>query len=165
MPGSSPISGWPIPLDSDPLGDAAGEIIRDLVDAIEAPSVAYTPALVGITLGNGTLACRKKQLGKLWFFEFVLTLGTTTTFAAGANGFALPAAARSMRWRFNGEIFDNGLANYPIQARMSPASSTTNVELVYRTTAGLADSLVTNTAPISVGNLDVITVTGMFEAA
>lgn len=95
MPGSSPVSGWPIPLDSDPLGDAAGEIIRDLVDGIEAGWVAYTPAWVGTvnpTLGNGTLAGRYKRIGKTVLYRIRLTIGSTTTIGSGAYRFSLPTA-------------------------------------------------------------------------
>lgn len=139
--------------------------LNALQDGIQAAWTAYTPALVGITLGNGVLDCARSQVGKSIDFRFQLTLGTTTTLAAGTNGFALPFAAKSLRWRFNAHIADTGVGDYPIQARMVPGTSTTNVELVYRTTAALTDALVTNTAPFGIGSTDVITSTGRYEAA
>lgn len=125
---------------------------------------AYTPTFTGTTLNNGTVSAAYVQIGKTVHFRYQLTLGTTTTLGAGGNTFTLPVAAIAYRWRFDGEVLDNGLANYPIQGRISPGTSTTNVELVYRPSAGLTDAFVTNTAPFTAGSTDVISVSGTYEA-
>lgn len=102
MPGSSPVSGWPIPLDSDPLGDAAGQIIRDLVDAIEAGWTAYTPTLTAVTtnptLGTGSVAVGAyKRIGKTVFWRASILCGSAGV-VAGSGTYQLslpPIAAKS----------------------------------------------------------------------
>lgn len=126
---------------------------------------SWTPTLTGITLGNGTLNCKYLTVGKTIHFRFELTLGTTTTFGATINDFTLPVAATSFRWRFNGEFLDTGLANYPIQGRIVPTNSTSNVDLVFKNGAGNTDSLVTNAAPYAMGSTDILSMCGTYEAA
>ena len=97
MPGVSPISGWPIPLDTDALGDI-GEIIRDLVDGIESGWTAFVPTWTGSVtnpvLGNGSFTGSKyKKIGKTIFARIVLTIGSTTTVGSGTYSFGLPAAS------------------------------------------------------------------------
>lgn len=138
--------------------------LRDNFKAIGDPWTAYTPALTGITLGNGTLVAAYSQAGKLVQFRAQLTVGSTTSFGV-TNTIGLPVSCVSFRWRFSGEAFDNGTANYPISGRVSPTTSTTRMELVYRSTAALNDQLVTGSAPFTLGSGDVISISGTYEAA
>lgn len=156
----------PYPENTDPLANMAAAI-QALANAIDGGGiggawVAWSPTLTGISLGNGVVIARRLLMGKTVHFRFQITLGTTTTFA-GLNSFSLPFAAQAIRWRFDGEILDNGFANYPIQGRVVPTSSPSNVELVYRNGAGNTDAIVTNAAPFGIASGDVLTMSGTYE--
>jgi hypothetical protein len=45
----------------------------------------YTPTLGSVTLGNGTITGRYKQMGKTVTYRATLTLGSTTTFTGGGS--------------------------------------------------------------------------------
>jgi hypothetical protein len=85
--------------------------------------VAYTPTLTNITLGNGTLTGRYKQIGKLVFFEVTLTFGSTTTLATVANytqspRFSLPVTGHVSSWTCSDLANYNG-APLPCAARLT----------------------------------------------
>lgn len=132
---------------------------------------AWTPALVGITLGTGTLSCRYMQIGKTVHFEFKLVFGSTTTFAAaGPNGFALPAAVfgtstTASRWRFQGLLWRTAGFDEWIMGRVVPTTSLTNVELVFRSNAALGDNFITSTNPQASATGDGVDIQGTYEAA
>lgn len=66
--------------------------LRDNMKAIGDPWTAYTPALGGIVLGNGTLAARYALAGKMVHWSVTLTFGTTTSFV-GNFQIGLPPGA------------------------------------------------------------------------
>lgn len=67
--------------------------LRDNMKAIGDPWTAYTPALTGITLGNGTITGRYAAAGKLILWSAKLTLGTTSS-VTGNLTIGLPVACR-----------------------------------------------------------------------
>lgn len=97
MPGSS-ASGWPIPLDADPLADGA-LAIRNLVTAVEAAWVNASPTLTASTT-NPTLGTASQQLGrykrfgKTILYQGHLQFGTAGVAAGlGVYRISLPVAA------------------------------------------------------------------------
>lgn len=167
MPGSSPISGWPIPLDSDPLGDAAGAIIRSLVDAIEAGWTAFTPGWFGSTtnpaIGNGTIVGRYKRIGKTVFFRISITAGTTTTYGSGNYSFGIPFASHATaRQMVGGDVVIGSV--YGMRGRIDASASIANL-WTPGTTAGGGDRNVTPTVPATFVSTAVAVLEGVYEAA
>lgn len=66
--------------------------VRDNLKAIGDAWTAYTPALTGVTLGNGTLTAASLQAGKLTFCRGSLTLGSTSSITTTVR-IALPVTA------------------------------------------------------------------------
>lgn len=157
MPTTSPISGWPIPQDSDPVKDGA-KATRDLVDGIEAAWTAYTPVNTNLTLGNGTVVARYKRIGKTVHFRVAYTGGTTSS-AAGGLSIGLPFAAHASGEQdvtvkvFNGTSLLAGVGSIA-------ASATKATLFVY---AGAAGGAMPNYATF--GNGQSIVVQGTYEAA
>lgn len=66
--------------------------VRDNLKAIGDAWAAYTPALTGVTLGNGTLTAASLQAGKLTACRGSLTLGSTSSITTTVR-IGLPATA------------------------------------------------------------------------
>jgi hypothetical protein len=51
---------------------------------------AFTPTFTGLTVGNGTLIARERQVSSTTFFSILLIFGTTTTITGGIVAVSLP---------------------------------------------------------------------------
>lgn len=167
MPSTSPISGWAIPLDSDPLANAA-LAVRNLVDSIEAGWTAYTPAWTAATsnpaVGNGSIVGRYKRFGKTVLFRVNLTIGTTTTLGSGQYSISLPFAAHATGRQILAACDLVSGSVYGIRARIEAAASTAQL-WTPGTTAGGGDRAVTGAVPAAIAATAVLVVEGMYEAA
>ncbi len=145
-------------------------------DALKATSEAWTSYGSGASwtssgtapaLGNGTWNAAYCQIGKLVHFRIQITMGSTTTFGTGAYRLALPVAPKAgIRWSFWGEAQDTGTANYSLRGSYDSTAGVGTVIGVSRIGGGAAaDSSVTNTAPHTWANTDILTMAGTFEAA
>lgn len=126
---------------------------------------AWTPTLGGITLGNGTLACKYKSIGKTTFFIFSLTIGGTTSFA-GAFTFTLPSTGVATTtglqvgagkiWNHsNGDLWD-----------MAGIKTSTTVVSLYALYTGLSKSFMVNSIfPMTLTAGETLTLSGFYEAA
>lgn len=164
MPSTSPISGWTIPLDSDPLANAA-LAVRNLVDSIEAGWTAYTPAWTASTtnpvLGNGTLLGWFKQIGKTTLYRIDLTLGSTTTRGAGTYNFSLPFTPRFNPTPIgNCYMRDSSAAANTFRIPLISVSNTINL-YDFANPAGA----VTEAVPWLWAQSDRIVIAGAYEAA
>jgi len=132
------------------------------------PDVVWTdwsPTLTNLTLGNGSVLAKYQRIGRVIFYRFQFTYGSSGS-AVGTNPqFSLPVAAAAG----NGDtdVFgdcnykDTGTANYRGQAWFVSA---TTARIVYFPAGGAAAN-VTATAPHTWASTDVIYVTGFYEAA
>ena len=71
-----------------------------LVGTSTGPWTAYTPTVLGISLGNGTLAAAYRVTGKTLHVNVSLNFGSTTTYAGGAGvaiQIALPSGTTALR--------------------------------------------------------------------
>lgn len=80
--------------------------VRDNLKAIGDAWTAYTPALTGVTLGNGTLTAASLQAGKLTFCRGSLTLGGTSSITTTVR-IGLPATANptASYYAFGGWVY------------------------------------------------------------
>lgn len=102
---SATTDGFPYPPASDALGNGYQwmQDMAEFLDAAWVPWTAYTPALTGVTLGNGLLEGMYRVLFDVVDFRVSLTLGTTTVIT-GAISLGLPAGlpAAETNAGFNG---------------------------------------------------------------
>lgn len=56
--------------------------------------VSWTPTLSNMSVGNGTLNCKRMQVGKIVFFNFSFILGSTSSVSSGPS-FTLPVTSVS----------------------------------------------------------------------
>lgn len=125
--------------------------VRDNLKALSDPRTAFTPALTNITIGNGTLSCDYISIDKLLIARYRFLAGTTTTYAAGNLGFALPlskvfAAALSTIDSVGSGAVDNGTgATRRLVTAAPSAAGAATVNLLYE------GGTVTNAAPFAMG--------------
>lgn len=86
------------PIELADWGTPMTQNVNEFVDLLTEPAsawTAYTPAWASTgtapALGNGTIAGRFMQFGKVGMAEFLLTTGGTTTYGTGTYTFSLPA--------------------------------------------------------------------------
>jgi hypothetical protein len=109
----------------------AGDVKLTLSDFLVAIGVgawtSWTPTISsGITIGNGTFACKYQQVGKTVRCYFQVTFGSTTTMGAAGVTFTLPvtAAARTNYRTHLGNGLATGSSNeYPTILEMSSATT------------------------------------------
>lgn len=132
--------------------------------ALESAWTSYTPTLAGFTLGNGTVAGRYIQVGKLVVFEATMTFGSSSAAATASPTLTLPVTASSA---------GNLPSSAPVAAKFYSGSSFYQAAVVITTTTAAlsiigASGLFTNcttTTPFTWGTGASLFVGGVYEAA
>ena len=143
---------------------------RDQFKAIGDAWTSYTPTWTGSggnpAIGNGTLAGKYIQAGKLVVFQITIIAGSTTTFGTGNYGTSLPFAPTAYRWRFYGTVGNSGITDVWACARSAGGGSTA-VELTHASVSAstVVDAFITPTVPHTMGTADYIYIHGTYEAA
>lgn len=126
-----------------------------------SPWTAYTPALMNITIGNGTVRARYQQVGKTVTGEVLITAGSTTTFSAATLSVSLPVAP------LNASVNDCIGSAFAVNG----SSGTRNIGIV-AVTAGsaffvgpAAGNTWTSTVPFTWGTTATLSFSFMYEAA
>jgi hypothetical protein len=125
----------------------------------------WTPTYGSFSLGNGTVTARYCQIGKVMFWDFKVVFGSTTSITGSNPYFDLPKAAVTPVFYFDGNILDNGIANYNASGQGIATSTIvywkiTNVAGTYPT-----PSAVSSTTPMTWGTLDEFQLHGFCEVA
>jgi len=136
----------------------------------QAAWTSWTPTLVNITLGNGTLSCAYKKITeKTTAFRFQLTAGSTTVIGATQPTFSLPVTASSSILVATqiGDMIINDVSvplKYPGFALLE---STTTAGLYIGYTGGTYEYMggVLANVPVLIAASDTITVNGIYESA
>jgi hypothetical protein len=120
----------------------------------------YTPVVRnGVTVGNGTEVYRWTQIGKIVFFYYSFTLGSTSSF--GTGGFvqiSLPKNNSQDSWQGTANFTDAGTGDY-----VGSIQITTNTFLPKLSTSPVQN--ITTTSPFTWTNTDRFIATGFFEVA
>lgn len=139
------------------------EIITDLTPVLSAWT-AYTPTWGSSgsapALGNGTISGRFMQLGKVGFFDGVLTTGSTSTYGTGTYTFTLPAgwtAAATSALVGDSRLFDTSVTTRYV-AVISTSTTTTIAVSPDGTTTD-----VSGTVPFTFATGDIIRWKGSVE--
>lgn len=131
------------------------------------PWTSFTPTLTNITLGNGTLVGRYKQIGKNITYYVSFTYGSTSSVGSGAT-FALPATTYAVTQRTpigRATYFDtSGTASY--MGDVIQNSTTTGLFVIPQVSGALVINTTTSsTNPFTWATGDNILVLGSYEAA
>jgi hypothetical protein len=124
----------------------------------------WTPTYgAGITIGNATVISRYQIIGKTLSFNLQITLGSTTTIAAGNNFLGMPFAPKTAT-PIIGYYFDSGVAE---NTGFGIINTSGNLELkliATNTTYGLIANISTTT-PFTWSTGDFIQFAGTYEVA
>jgi hypothetical protein len=173
MATTTPNYGWPVPTSTDLVKDGATaiEALGDAADAtvfglgVSGAWTAFTPTLTNITLGNGTLTARYKQIGKTVVAQVRLTFGTTTSITGAPTRVNLPVtAATANDFSFPMYILDSGAADYIGRAQLF---NTAYLELYVNAVGGTygAISAISSTVPMTWTTNDKFSINFVYEAA
>lgn len=135
--------------------------VRDLILGFGAHT-SYTPTFSGWT-GAGSATGRYTQIGKMVWFEAQWSFSATPT-VAGTPTLTLPvtaAATAPTSSLVRGIFVDSGVNSYIAPANIQ---STTTVAAFIQGTNGVL-TVPTLTTPFTWGNLDSITISGIYAAA
>lgn len=135
------------------------QYLRDQQRVLSEAWPDWTPTVSGLTTpGNLTITGDRIIVGKLCFFQIVLTIGSTTTPGAGTMIFSLPAAIPS--------------TNQPVgQASIFDGSTTPRQFGAYANTtttfacANDSGSLLSGTVPLALGTGDTVKINGVVQLA
>uniref|UniRef100_UPI003F493587 hypothetical protein n=1 Tax=Nonomuraea sp. CA-251285 TaxID=3240002 RepID=UPI003F493587 len=137
---------------------AQGYLTQGAVDAWDWTSftTTWSAATTNPTLGNGTLACAYRTIGKTAFIRMKLVMGSTTNKGSGLYGFTLPAAITPAETQAMAGFISNssGTVRHVIAGFLTPGSG------VFRIALGDGSSGVSNTAPIAWATGDQLILTG-----
>lgn len=131
---------------------------------------AYTPTWAASgtqpVLGNGTLAGRFVQFGKLVHFYIHVVAGTTTTFGTGSYTFGLPVTGASVAGSPLGPAYalDSSASVFAYAAAIYATTATFNVQQPATWPTGIANSF-GQTAPWTWATSDTLDISGTYEAA
>jgi hypothetical protein len=126
---------------------------------------SWTPTVSNCNVGNGTLSARYIQLGKLICFRFNFILGSTSSIS-GDFAFTPPPIIATATHTFSAVMVDAGINVYLAFATwVGTMGDPIYVRAV--SAAGTYASFATTTAtvPFTWGNTDIITCSGIYEAA
>lgn len=157
--GTTP-NGIVYPDDSSPIANLQDHLqqMAESVDvALGGTWASFTPALAGITLGNGTLSGRFSKSGKLIAYHVQLVGGTTTT-GSGTITIGLPVTAAGSSNQTVGVRYFNASALYTGWADIAP-SGTNARPYIANGTNGAMNALA------SFGNTHSLFVYGTYESA
>ena len=140
------------------------------LNTIGAAFETYTPTWQAATtnpaIGNGFIAGRYVQVQKLVHAQISITMGSTTTYGSGVYYFGLPITSKTSYYNFAalgvGTIFDLSAANAYVVSANYQTGATGYVSLRF---TGATNGDVTNTAPFTFANTDIITLNVTYEAA
>jgi hypothetical protein len=132
----------------------------------EGAWVSYTPTYSNITLGNGTVSFRYKQIGKTVFVSGKFTFGSTSSFSGNPIGFSPPvnAAAQSDFMVGFSKLEDAATAGYVALVASSSASNFT-IWISSANTTYTQQNGVNSTVPFTWGTNDYFNVSVTYEAA
>lgn len=139
------------------ITDDRMDALLDQIDSLTAPGwTSYTPTWTAAgtapSLGNGTISGRYRRSsgGDLVYVEFLLIMGSTTTYGTSFYSFSLPVAATATAASMAtgaALILDSGTQDRMATCKME---TTTTVQVV------TASGTITNTSPQTFANGDRI---------
>jgi hypothetical protein len=120
------------------------------------------------TIGNGTLLGHYQQVGKTVNVSMQITMGSTTTYSASQWTLSLPvqaAASSALRQIIPGRVFDNSPANGYLAVGHVSTTDPNVIALEVQSASSAGTDAMRQGFPITYATGDLVTFTGMYEAA
>jgi hypothetical protein len=137
---------------------------RDLGDVVSnAAWTSYTPTFTGLTIGNGTVVAKYKQVGKIVTLKIRIVLGSTSSMANMTITLPISATNDSSEQKSSCTIADAGTAYYmgfPILESGKIAMYVANASVTY-----VSASNFSSTIPMTWTTNDSISINFIYEAA
>jgi hypothetical protein len=137
------------------------------LNGIGEATVAYTPTLGGITIGNGTVAAYYTRVNKMVYGSAIITLGSTSAITTTVT-FSLPvtAAANSVSLLIgNGYYFDVSTSETYLGQSFRSSTTTCTPFVSAANSTYLVRSIINATVPVAFGNGDSLVYQFAYEAA
>lgn len=122
---------------------------------------AYTPALVGVTIGNGSIVGRYSRIGNTVTYEAKLTFGSTTT-VTGAIDIGIPVTKNAAHTGQHTAVLHNSTVFYSLFASVISAGY---ARVVTAGTGGVATNISNGVPAALPGTSTSINLAGTYEAA
>jgi hypothetical protein len=173
MATTTPNYGWPVPTSTDLVKDGATaiEALGDAVDStvfglgVSGAWTAYTPTFTNLTVGNGTLTARYKQLGKTIIAQVRFVFGSTSSITGAPVRITLPVTAQSANeTSYPMYILDSGVADYIGRAQLYATTYLEMYAINASSTYGALSSF-SGTVPMTWTTNDKFTINFVYEAA
>lgn len=178
-------SGKTTPVDADLIGimdSAASNVLKslswanlkatlktyfDTIYPVNGAWTSWTPTFTNLTVGNGTLSARYKQIGdKTYAIAVQLTLGSTSSVSTSPS-FTIPftLASSAVRCIGSGSAYDlSGVTPYSLQMQVK-SSTEFYIGLNYVIGTNIGVRGLTSAIPITFTTGDILYVEGIFEIA
>lgn len=155
-----------VSLELDPKG--TGTVVVSSTTGLGIAWASWTPTWTNLTIGNAVVQYGYIQIGKTVLFRFDVTLGTTSS-VGNTPTFTLPVTARSGIYSSESQFGPLGLTDSGVNAYQGAVrynSTTTGTLVVFNTASTYATlAVVTGSVPVALGNGDIISGFGHYEAA
>lgn len=153
---------------ANPFPFVAGNVLTAAqLNGIGEATVAYTPTLGGITIGNGTVAAYYTRVNKIVYGSVYITLGSTSAITTTVT-FTLPvtAAANSAGLLMgNGYYFDNSTSETYLGTSFRSNTTTCTPFVGVASGTYLVRSVINATVPVVFGANDLLVYQFTYEAA
>lgn len=153
---------------ANPFPFTAGQVLTAAqMNGIGEATIAYTPTLGGITIGNGTVAAYYTRVNKIVYGSVYITLGSTSAITTTVT-FTLPvtAAANSAGLLMgNGYFFDNSAGETYLGVSFRTNTTTCTPFVAFAGNPYLVRSVINATVPVAFGTNDLLVYQFTYEAA
>ena len=153
---------------ANPFPFTAGQVLTAAqMNGIGEATVAYTPTLGGITIGNGTVAAYYTRVNKIVYGSVYITLGSTSAITTTVT-FTLPVTASANSAGLfigNGYFFDNSTSETYMGVSFRSNTTTLTPFVSFAGNPYLVRSVINATVPVAYGTSDALVYQFQYEAA
>jgi hypothetical protein len=153
---------------ANPFPFVAGSVLQAAqLNGIGEATIAYTPTLGGITIGNGTVAAYYTRVNKLVYGSVYITLGSTSAITTTVT-FSLPVTAATNSAGLlmgNGYYFDNSTSETYLGTSFRSNTTTCTPFASVASGTYLVRSVINATVPVVYGTNDLLVYQFTYEAA
>lgn len=153
---------------ANPFPFTAGQVLTAAqMNGIGEATVAYTPSLSGITIGNGTVAAYYTRVNKLVYGSVYITLGSTSAITTTVT-FTLPVTASANTaglFLGTGYYFDNSTGETYTGYSFRTNTTTITPFVTYAAFNYAVRGIINATVPVVYGTNDLLVYQFTYEAA
>lgn len=141
------------------ITDITSAMATSISNKLVSTKVDYTPALVGVTIGNGTIVAQYSRMGDIILDEIVIQLGSTSAVTGDISITGLPIAGDTITAGFpigSASFEDSGVTMYLASVRTLTATSIGVRPVQVSSTYATLSTSVASNVPFTWGNGDKI---------